>query len=98
MPAALVPRPWDFDLPPGKPNLIPLHENGPLEQLPPREDIEDQTGRPSGELPPISLQVESIQTPPPPEPDNSVSDNESTLSPSVTIVPPTLRGPPLLEV
>lgn len=98
MPAALVPRAWDFDLPPGEPNLIPLHENGPLGQLPPRDDIEDRTGRPSGELPPISLQVESIQSPPSPEPDNSVPDNESVLPPSVTIVPPTLRGPPLPEV
>jgi len=98
MPAALVPRSWDFDLPPGKPNLIPLHETGPFEQLPPHKKTEDGSGRPSGELPPISLQVESVQTPPSPEPVNSVPDKESILPPSVTIVPPTLRGLPPPEV
>lgn len=98
MPAALVPRSWDFDLPPGTPNLIPVHDAGPLGQLPPREKSEDEPGRPSGELPPISLQVESVQAPPSPEPDTSVPDNDSTPSPSVTIIPPTLRGLPLAEV
>jgi len=54
MPAALVPRPWDFELPPGTPSLIPLHDAGPLEQLPPQEKSEDGPGQPSGELSPIS--------------------------------------------
>src|SRR5882762_4735176 len=98
MPAALVPRSWDFDLPPGTPNLIPRHDAGPLEQLPPHEKSEDGQGRPSGELPPISLQLESVQTTPPPEPDNSAPDNDSIPPPSVNIVPPTLRGLPLAEV
>ena len=96
MPAALVPRSWDFDPPPGTPNLIPLHDAGPLEQLPPHEKPEDGPGQPSGELPPISLQAEPLQSPPPLEPDNSVLDNDS-LPPSVTIVPPTLRGLPQLQ-
>ena len=98
MPAALVPRPWDFDLPPGTPNLIPHHDAGPLEQLPPHEGSEDGPGRPSGELPPISSRIEVAQTSPPPDPDNSVPDNDSIPPPSVTIVPPTLRGLPLTEV
>lgn len=94
MPAALVPRPWDFDLPPGTPNLIPLHDAGPLERLPPHERSEDGPGRPSGELPSIS-QVGHVQTS---EPDSSVPDNNSTPPPSVTVVPPTLRSLPLAEV
>lgn len=51
MPAALVPRPWDFDLPPGKPDLIPIHETSSLEQAPPRGKTGDNSGRPSGDLP-----------------------------------------------
>ena len=62
MPAALVPRPWDFDLPPGTPSLIPLHETGPLEQLPQPKKAEDSSGRPSGELPPVSFQTTSVPT------------------------------------
>ena len=98
MPAALVPRSWDFDLPPGTPNLIPRHDAGPLKQLPPHEKSEDEPGQPSGELPPVSPQVESAQTPPPLEADNTVPDNDPTPPPSVTIVPPTLRSLPLAEV
>lgn len=97
MPAALVPRPWDFDLPPGTPNLIPLHDTGPLEQLPAHEKSEDGSGRPSGELPLISSQVEPVQTSLIPEPGNPVPDNDS-IPPSMTIVPPTLLGSPLTEV
>jgi hypothetical protein len=97
MPAALVPRSWDFDLPPGTPNLIPRHDAGPLGQLPSHEKSEDGPGRPSGELPSISSQVELVQTSPPPEPDDSIPDNDST-PPSVTIVPPTVRGLPFAEV
>ena len=95
MPAALVPRSWDFDPAPGKPNLIPLHDSGPLEQQLPPHEVEGVSGQPSGELPSILLQVEDNQTPPLSEPRKS---DEPTPPPSVTIVPPTLRGPPLDQI
>jgi hypothetical protein len=95
MPAALVPRPWDFDLPPGTPDLIPVHENGPLKQVPPRET----TGQPSGDLPPVSPHDGLVPTPPWPEPSNPGTGKESLVPPpSVTITPPTLRGLPHAEV
>ena len=94
MPAALVPRSWDFDPAPGTPNLVPVHGAGPLEQSPPHGQVNGESGRPSGELPSISLHTETGQTPTPPKPENSVSDSESTL-PDVTIIPPTLRSLPL---
>jgi hypothetical protein len=98
MPAALVSRPWDFDLPPGTPNLIPIHETGPLVQVPPREKAGDESGRPSGDLPPVSLHDDPVPTPLSPGPDNPDTDNETTPPPSVTIIPPTLRGLPLAEL
>ena len=97
MPAALVSRPWDFDLPPGTPDLIPIHETGPLEQVPPREKTEDESGQPSGDLPPVSLHDDLVLDLQPSELDSSGTDNE-TISPSVTIVPPTLRSLPIAEV
>lgn len=98
MPAALVSRAWDFDLPPGTPNLIPIHDAGPLEQVPPREKAEDGSGRPSGDLPPVSLHDGPVPTPPSPEPDSPGTDIETLSPPSVTIIPPTLRGLPLAEL
>ncbi|KAF9652987.1 hypothetical protein BDM02DRAFT_3265994 [Thelephora ganbajun] len=98
MPAALVPRSWDFDPPPGTPNLIPIHKAGPLEQVPQRENTEDKSGQLSGELPPVSLHDNSVPTPPSSKLDNAITDNESLSPPNVTIVPPTLRGLPLAEV
>jgi len=98
MPAALVPRPWDFDLPPGKPDLIPIHETSPLEQVPPRGKTEDKSGRPSGDLPPVSLLDDPVSAPQPSESNNPVTDNETLPLPSVTIIPPTLRSPPLAEI
>ena len=98
MPVALVPRPWDFELPPGTQNLIPLHDSGPLEQGPPHEETGDGSRQPSGELPPVSIQDNPIPIPPSPEPVNSAPDNESIPLPSMTIAPPTLRDPPSAEV
>lgn len=97
MPAALVPRSWDFDLPPGTPNLIPIHETGPLEQVPPRDKTEDGSGRPSGDLPPVSPH-DNLDSAPSSEPDNIGVDNETASPPNVTIIPPTLRGLPLAEI
>jgi len=98
MPAALVPRPWDFDLPPGTPTLIPIHETGPLGQVPPREKAGDESGRPSGDLPPISLHEDPVLAPQPSELDDPGTDNESVSPPSVTVIPPTLRSTPLGEI
>jgi len=98
MPAALVPRPWDFDLPPGTPSLIPIHETGPLEQALPRKKTEDESGWPSGDLPPISLHDGPVPAPPSSEPDNPGADNETVLPPGVAITPPTLRGTPFGEI
>jgi len=98
MPAALVPRSWDFDLPPGTPDLIPIHENGPLEQVPPREKTEDGSGRPSGDLPPVLPHDNLVPAPSLPEPDNTGTDNENASPPSVTITPPTLRNLPFAEI
>ena len=98
MPAALVPRPWDFDLPPGTPDLIPIHETGPLEQVPPREKTEDESSRPSGDLPPISFHDDPVPAPPSSESDSPGTDNETMSPPSVTIIPPTLRSTPLGEL
>lgn len=98
MPAALVPRPWDFDPPPGTPDLIPVHKTGPLEEAPPHERAGGESGRPSGELPPVSIQIDHAQTPPLPKARITVSDNGSLPPPSVTVVPPTIRDPPLAEV
>ena len=93
-----MPRPWDFDLPPGTPDLIPTHESGPLERAPPHEKIEDESGRPSGELPPISPH-DNLTPAPPSEPDNPGTDNETLVPPlGVTVTPPTLRGLPLSGV
>lgn len=98
MPAALVPRSWDFDLPPGTPDLIPIHETGPLEQVPPREKTEDGSGRPSGDLPLVSPPDNLVPVPSLSEPDNTGTDNEAASPPSVTITPPTLRSLPLTEI
>lgn len=98
MPAALVPRSWDFDLPPGTPDLIPVHETGPLEQVPPPEKTEDESGRPSGDLTPISLHDDLVPTPLSSEPDSPSTDKETTSPPSVIIIPPTLRSIPIAEV
>ena len=99
MPAALVPRPWDFDLPPGTPDLVPIHEDGPLKQVPPHEGTEDESGRPSGDLPPVLPHDNFIPAPPPLEPNSPGTDNETLVPPpSVTVIPPTLRGSPLAEV
>jgi len=98
MPAALVPRSWDFDLPPGAPDLIPIHERSPLERVPPREEIEDGPGRPSGDLPPLSPDINLAPTPPLSEPSPGTGNETLVEPPSVTIVPPTLRGLPLAEV
>lgn len=99
MPAALVPRPWDFDLPPGTPDLIPVGGNAPLGRVPPSEETEDESGRPSGDLPPVSPHDNPVPTPPLSEPDNLGTDNETLVPPPSTIVtPPTLRGLPLSEV
>jgi len=99
MPAALVPRSWDFDLPPGTPDLIPVHETGPLEQVLPHEKTEEGSDRPSGDLPPVSLHIDHVPTPPLPEPNRSGADNKTLVEPpSVTIIPPTLRNIPLAEI
>ena len=99
MPAALVPRPWDFDLPPGQPDLIPIHETSPLEQVPPRGKAEDRSGRPSGDLPPISLLGGPVSAPQPSEGlNNPGTGNETPPPPSVIIIPPTLRSLPLAEI
>lgn len=99
MPAALVPRPWDFDLPPGKPDLIPVHENDPLKQIPPPDKAEDGSGPPSGDLPPVPSHDGFVPFPTSPELDTPGADDETlTPPPSVTITPPTLRGPPPTEV
>lgn len=97
MPAALVPRSWDFDLPPSTPNLIPVHEAGLLEQVPPREKTEDGSGQPSGDLPPVSLHGNLAPAPSSSEPDSPGTDNEIASPPSVTVIPPTLRSLPLAE-
>lgn len=99
MPAALVPRPWDFDLPPGTPDLVPIHEEGPLKQIPSHGRMEDESGRPSGDLPPVIPHDNLIPASPSPEPNNPGTDNGTlTSSPGVTIIPPTLRGSPPSEV
>jgi hypothetical protein len=98
MPAALVPRSWDFDIPPGTPKLIPVHKTGPLEQVPPREKTEDGSGRPSGDLPPVSPHDNLVQAPSPWEPGNTGTDNQTVSPPGVTITPPTLRGLPFAEI
>lgn len=98
MPAALVPRPWDFDLPPGQPDLIPIHETSPLEQVPPCGKMEDRSGGPSGDLPPVSLLGGPVSTPQPSELNSSGTDNETPPSPGVIIIPPTLRSLPLAEI
>jgi len=98
MPAALVPRSWDFDLPPGTPKLIPIHKTGPLEQVPPREKPEDGSGQPSGDLPPVSPHDNLVPAPSSSEPDNIGADDGAVSPPSVTITPPTLRSLPLAEI
>lgn len=88
MPAALVPRPWDFDLPPSKPDLTPIHEISTLEQIPSRVKTEDNSGRPSGDSPPVSLLDDPVSAPQPSEPNNLGTDNETLPLPSVTVIPP----------
>ena len=98
MPAALVARPWDFDLPPGTPDLIPVYAGGPLKQVPSHEKTEDESGRPSGDLPPVSLGDDLIPTPSLEPSDPVIRSETLTPPPSVIITPPTLRGLPPAEV
>lgn len=101
IPAALVPRPWDFDLAPGTPDLIPIHGDGPLKRFPPSQETEDESGRPSGDLPPVPSHDNFVPTFPTLEPGDPSNDDETLMPPpgvTISITPPTLRGPPSAEI